>query len=182
VTTAHIALLRAVNLGSHNKVAMAELRACLEAQGFTGVRTLLQSGNAVFGGGRRRGAALERQLEEAARAALGVDTPFIVRTREEWDALVEANPFAKEAAHDPGHLLLFCLKDAPPAGAEAALREGIKGRERVRVLGREAYLVYPDGVGRSKLTVAVLERRLGGPGTGRNWNTVRKLQALAAER
>jgi uncharacterized protein (DUF1697 family) len=181
VSTAHIALLRAVNLGSHNKVAMAELRACIEAQGFTGVRTLLQSGNAVFGGGRRRGAALERQLEEAARATLAVDTPFIVRTREEWDALVAANPFPQEAAADPGHLLLFCLKDPPPAGAEAALSAAIKGRERVRVVGREAYLVYPDGVGRSKLTVAVLERRLGGLGTGRNWNTVRKLQALAAE-
>jgi uncharacterized protein (DUF1697 family) len=180
VTTTHIALLRAVNLGSHNKVAMAELRACLEAHGFTGVRTLLQSGNAVFRGGRRLGAALERQLEQAARATLGVDTPFIVRTREEWDALVAANPFPREAADDPGHLLLFCLKDPPPAGAETAVRAAIKGRERVRLMGREAYLVYPDGVGQSKLTVTVLERRLGSKGTGRNWNTVLKLQALAA--
>jgi uncharacterized protein (DUF1697 family) len=180
--TAHIALLRAVNLGSHNKVAMAELRACLERQGFTGVRTLLQSGNVVFGGGRRRGAALERQLEEAARTTLGVDTPFIVRTREEWDALIAANPFPHEAADDPGHLLLFCLKDSPPAGAEARLGAAIKGRERVRVNGREAYVVYPDGVGQSKLTIAVLERWLGGTGTGRNWNTARKLQALAAAR
>jgi uncharacterized protein (DUF1697 family) len=180
VTTAHIALLRAVNLGSHNKVAMAELRACLEAQGFTGVRTLLQSGNAVFGGGRRRGAALERQLEAAARTALALDTPFIVRTREEWDALVAANPFPREAADDPGRLLVFCLKDAPSADGEAALRAAVRGRERVRVVGREAYIIYPDGVGRSKLGAAVIERRLGSTGTGRNWNTVRKLQALAA--
>jgi uncharacterized protein (DUF1697 family) len=180
VSTAHIALLRAVNLGSHNKVAMAELRACLEAQGFSGVRTLLQSGNVVFGGGRRRGAALERQLEEAVRVALAVDTPFIVRSREEWNALIAANPFPTEAAGDPGHLLLFCLKDTPAPGAEAALRAAIKGRERARVHGREAYVVYPDGVGQSKLTIAVLERRLGCKGTGRNWNTVLKLQALAA--
>jgi uncharacterized protein (DUF1697 family) len=178
--TAHIALLRAVNIGSHNKVGMAELRACLEQQGFVRVRTLLQSGNVVFGGGRLRGAALERRLEETARAALGVDTPFIVRTREEWDASVAANPFPEEAADGPGHLLLFCLKDAPPADAEARLRAAVKGRERVRVRGRQAYLVYPDGVGRSKLTVSVVERSLGSRGTGRNWNTVLKLQALAA--
>jgi uncharacterized protein (DUF1697 family) len=178
--TAHIALLRAVNIGSHNKVGMAELRACLEQQGFVRVRTLLQSGNVVFGGGRLRGAALERRLEETARAALRVDTPFIVRTGEEWDALVAANPFPEEAADDPGHLLLFCLKDAPPADAEARLRAAVKGRERVRVRGRQAYLVYPDGVGRSKLTVTVVERSLGSRGTGRNWNTVLKLQALAA--
>ena len=180
MSTGHIDLLRAVNLGSHNKVAMAELRTCLEAQGFSGVRTLLQSGNVVFGGGRRRGAALERHLEEAARATLGVDTPFIVRTREEWNALVAANPFPAEAADDPGRLLLFCLKDTAPAGSEAALRAAIKGRERARVHGREAYVVYPDGVGQSKLTIAVLERWLGCKGTGRNWNTVLKLQALAA--
>jgi uncharacterized protein (DUF1697 family) len=178
--TAHIALLRAVNIGSHNKVGMAELRACLEQQGFVRVRTLLQSGNVVFGGGRLRGAALERRLEETARAALRVDTPFIVRTGEEWDALVAANPFPQEAADDPGHLLLFCLKDAPPADAEARLRAAVKGHERVRVRGRQAYLVYPDGVGRSKLTVTVVERSLGSRGTGRNWNTVLKLQALAA--
>jgi uncharacterized protein (DUF1697 family) len=180
--TAHIALLRAVNLAGRNRVGMAELRACLERQGFEGVQTMLQSGNVVFGGGRLRGAALERRLEEAARTALGVDTPFIVRTSGEWDAVVAANPFPREAEDDPGHLLLFCLKDAPPPGAEARLRAGMKGRERVRVDGRHAYLVYPDGVGRSKLTVALIERWLGSRGTGRNWNTVLKLQALAAAR
>ena len=178
--TAHIALLRAVNLGSHNKVGMADLRTCLERQGFVGVRTLLQSGNVVLGGGRLRGAALERRLEETARAALGLDTPFIVRTRDEWDALVAANPFPREAADDPGHLLLFCLKEAPPPDAESRVRAVVKGRERVRVDGRQAYVVYPDGVGQSKLTVTVLERWLGSRGTGRNWNTVLKLQALAA--
>jgi uncharacterized protein (DUF1697 family) len=119
VTTAHIALLRA-NLGSHHKVAMAELRACLQAPGLTGVRTL------------------------------------------------------------PGHLLLFGLKEAPLAGAEAALQAAISGPERVQVLGREAYLVNPEVVGRSKLAAALVERRPGTTGTGRNWNTVRKLQALAA--
>jgi uncharacterized protein (DUF1697 family) len=178
--TAHIALLRAVNLAGRNRVGMAELRACLEQQGFQGVRTLLQSGNVVFGGGRLRGAALERRLEETARAALGVDTPFIVRTRDEWDALVAANPFSRDAAGDPGHLLLYCLKEAPGPDAEARLRAAVKGRERVRVDGRQAYLVYPDGVGQSKLTATVIERWLGSRGTGRNWNTVLKLQALAA--
>lgn len=180
--TAHIALLRAVNLAGHNRVAMAELRAGLERHGFQGVQTLLQSGNVVFGAGRMRGAALERRLEDAARSALGLRAPFVVRTSGEWDALVAANPFPREATHDPGHLLLFCLKQAPPADAEDRLRAAVKGRERLRVDGRQAYLVYPDGVGRSTLTTAVIERWLGGPGTARNWNTVLKLQALARAR
>ena len=175
-----VALLRGINVGSHNRVGMGPLRELLAGLGHEDVRTLLQSGNVVLGGGRLRGAVLERRLEETARAALGLDTPFIVRTREEWDALVAANPFPREAADDPGHLLLFCLKDAPPADAESRVQAAVKGRERVRVDGRQAYVVYPDGVGESKLTVTVLERWLGSRGTGRNWNTVLKLQALAA--
>ena len=178
--TIYVALLRGVNVGGRNMVAMKDLRALCERLGHEDVCTLLQSGNVVLGGGRWRGAALERRLEETARAALGVDTPFIVRTRDEWDALVAANPFPQEAAADPGHLLLFCLKEAPPPDAERRVRAAVKGRERVRVDGRQAYIVYPDGVGRSKLGVTVLERWLGSRGTGRNWNTVLKLQALAA--
>jgi uncharacterized protein (DUF1697 family) len=173
------AFLRGINVGGRRPVAMGDLRAVFSGLGLGNVRTLLQSGNVVLGGGRLRGAALEHRLEETARAALGLDTPFIVRTREEWDALVAANPFPREAADDPGHLLLFCLKDAPPADAESRVQAAVKGRERVRVDGRQAYIVYPDGVGESKLTVTVLERWLGSRGTGRNWNTVLKLQALA---
>jgi uncharacterized protein (DUF1697 family) len=67
------------------------------------------------------------------------------------------------------------LKAPPPATAVAALRTAIKGRERVELNGREAYLVYPDGVGRSKLTIALVEQKLGTRGTGRNWNTVVRL-------
>jgi uncharacterized protein (DUF1697 family) len=71
------------------------------------------------------------------------------------------------------------LKSAPRAPQVEALRAAIKGRERVEVDGRHAYLFYPDGIGRSKLTNAVIESRLGARGTGRNWNTVQKLAALA---
>jgi uncharacterized protein (DUF1697 family) len=175
----HIALLRAVNLGAHNKVAMADLRALAERLGFDQPRTLLQSGNLVFRAARPTGAALERALEVEAAKRLAVDTAFFVRTAAEWSALVAANPFPDEAVRDPGHLLLFCLKQQPGADAYAALRAAIKGRERVEGDGRQAYIVYPDGVGTSKLTIALIERKLGTAGTGRNWNTVRKLAELA---
>jgi uncharacterized protein (DUF1697 family) len=70
------------------------------------------------------------------------------------------------------------LKDAPKAGAVKALQAAITGREIVRAHGREAYLVYPDGIGPSKLTHALIEKTLGTRGTGRNWNTVLKLDVL----
>jgi uncharacterized protein (DUF1697 family) len=71
----------------------------------------------------------------------------------------------------------MCLKDAPAAAAVRALQAAITGRETVRTWGAHAYLVYPDGVGRSRLTIALIERTLGSRGTGRNWNTVLKLEA-----
>jgi uncharacterized protein (DUF1697 family) len=175
----HIVLLRAVNLGPHNKVGMGDLRAMAEGLGFERCQTLIQSGNLIFDS-QPTGARLERLLEQTARERLGLETDFFVRTSKEWAALIAANPFPAEARKDPAHLVLMCLKEAPGAQALAALRQGIKGRERVELDGRQAYVVYPDGIGHSKLTVALIEKKLGTSGTGRNWNTVLKLAALAS--
>lgn len=181
-TTSYIALLRAVNLGPHNKVAMADLRSLLQRQGFEEPRSLLQSGNLVFRAPARPTADLERLLEAETGARLGLRTEYFVRTGEEWRAVIAANPFPAEAAHDPAHLLAVCLREAPRPDAVSALEGTITGRERVRVSGREAYIVYPDGIGRSRLTSAVIEKKLGARGTSRNWNTVLKLGELVGGR
>src|SRR5439155_762383 len=98
----------------------------------------------------------------------------------EWDDVVARNAFPAEAKNDPSHLVLLCLKGAVTAVEVKALQAAIVGREQVRGHGREIYASYPDGIGRSKLTNAFIEKRLGTRVTGRNWNTVLKLQALAA--
>jgi uncharacterized protein (DUF1697 family) len=176
--TSHIGLLRAVNLGSHNKVSMADLRALITALGLADPQTLLQSGNVVF----RADASpveLEGQLEKAAARRLGLQTDFFVRSAKEWRALVEANPFPNEAKTDPSHLVAFVMKAEADAANVAALQKAITGREIVRAKGRCLYVVYPDGIGRSRLTSALIEKRLGTRGTARNWNTVLKLDELA---
>jgi len=177
--TTHIALLRAVNVGGKTQVAMAALKTMLADLGFANPRTLLQSGNAVFESKDLGGAALEVLLERELEARLGLKTAFRVRTAAEWAELLERNPFKAGAKADPSHLLVMFLKDPPSAEAVAALQAAIVGRERVEAHGRQAYIVFPDGIGRSKLTPAVLEKRLGAGGTGRNWNTVLKLAAMA---
>jgi uncharacterized protein (DUF1697 family) len=174
-----IGLLRAVNLGPHNKVPMAGLRDVLADLGLRDPRTLLQSGNVVFGSDTAP-ERLERQIERAVAEQLGVKTDVFVRTAAEWRALIKANPFADQAKRDPGHLLAMVLRDAPGAARASALQGAVTGREIVATVGRQTYIVYPDGIGRSKLTTAVIERALGTRGTGRNWNTVLKLGALAA--
>jgi uncharacterized protein (DUF1697 family) len=178
-STSCIALLRAINLAGLNKVGMSDLRALMTSLGLEDVTTLLQSGNAVFRSDKTTD-SLEQLLENAAAKTFGSRIEFFVRTAAEWDAMIAANPFRSEAKADPGHLLAVALKSAPTSAKVAALQQAIKGREVVRAKGRCAYIVYRDGVGRSKLTSALIEKTLGTRGTGRNWNTVLKLAALAA--
>ncbi len=173
-----IALLRAVNVAGRNLVAMSALREMLDDLGLENGRTLLQSGNLLFESAASP-ARLEVTLERELHKRFGLRTGVMVRTLPELRAAVAANPFFAEARRDPGHLLLLLLKEVPAKGALPALRASIARRERVEVAGRHAYLVYPDGVGRSKLTSALIERHLGVTGTARNWNTVLKLVADA---
>ena len=176
--TTQIALLRAINLAGHNRVAMADLRGLMTDLGLQDPRTLLQSGNVVYSA-RTPAEKVERQLETEAKVRLSLDIDFVVRTAVEWRALVEANPFPKEAKTDPGHLLVMCLKGVPTAAAVKALRSAIKDREQVQGVGRALYITYPDGIGRSRLTSTLIERALSIRGTARNWNTVLKIAALA---
>jgi uncharacterized protein (DUF1697 family) len=177
-TESYIALLRAVNLGPHNKIAMADLRDLVAGIGFADPQTHLNSGNVVFHGAVRPSSAVERQLEAAAKERLKLETVVIVRTAPEWARLVARNPFQTEAAQDPGHLLAVVLKDSVTPARVNALRSAIAGRERLGAEGRHVYAVYPDGVGRSKLTMALIEKQLGVRATARNWNTVLRLKEL----
>jgi uncharacterized protein (DUF1697 family) len=177
-----IALLRAVNVAGRNMVAMADLRQLLERAGLSDPKSLLQSGNLVFGDSKRRsGAALERLLETEAAKRLDLHTEFFVRTADEWQGVIARNPFPGEAESDPGHLLVMTFKEKLDPSRVKALQAAIVGRERIRADGREAYVVYPDGVGRSKLTTALIDKSLGARGTGRNWNTVLKLAAACTD-
>ncbi|HXV64812.1 MAG TPA: DUF1697 domain-containing protein, partial [Vicinamibacteria bacterium] len=169
-----------INVGGHKRVSMAELRSLFDELGFDDVQSLLQSGNVVFRADRTETPALEQLLETAAKERLGIETVFFVRTAAEWKTVVARNPFPQEAKEDPSHLLVMCLHQRPKAAAVKSLEAAIRGSEVLRVSGREAYIVYPDGVGRSRLTNTLIERKLGTSGTARNWSTVVKLAALAS--
>jgi uncharacterized protein (DUF1697 family) len=177
--TTYIALLRGINVGGHKQVTMDDLRDLLTQLGLSDARSLLQSGNLVFRAEATTGAQLEHLLEIGAEKRLGLQTDFFVRSAEEWKAIVARNPFRREAEHDPSHLVVFFLKDAPLVGGVEALQAAIRGPEVVRAHERHAYVVYPNGIGRSRLTNALIESKLGRRGTARNWNTVLKLSALA---
>jgi uncharacterized protein (DUF1697 family) len=177
--TTYIALLRAINVAGTRSVAMSDLRAFVEALGFDDVRTLLQTGNVVFEGKPQRSATLERLLESEAQKRLALQTDFMVRTDKELSAIVGQNPFPAEAKRDPGHLVVQFLKDAPSAAAVKSLQAAIAGPEFAHARMKQLYVVYPAGIGRSKLTAKLLESKLCTRATGRNWNTMLRLAALA---
>jgi uncharacterized protein (DUF1697 family) len=181
--TTYISLLRGINLAGAQMVAMADLRDLVTKLGFSDVKTLLQSGNVVFRGPAKTPAKVEAQLEAAFEKRLGFRVEFHVRTADEWNALVTANPFRAEAKNDPGHLLVSCFKaplDKANVKALEAAIAALDGREILKADGRHLYMVFPDGVGNSKAN-RIIDKKLAARGTARNWNTVTKLAVLTQE-
>lgn len=174
-----IALLRAVNLAGHNSIKMDALRELCESLGLRDPRTHLQSGNVVFRTKERDLARLAQRLEKAIDRRCGFRTRVMLRTTSEVRAVIERNPFARRRDIDPSRLLVNFLADDPGPDAPGKILN-LKGHpEELHLAGRELYIYYPNGVGRSKLTAAVIERTLKVSGTGRNWNTVTKLLEIA---
>lgn len=177
----YISLLRGINVGGRRLIKMAELRALYEALGFGQARTLLQSGNVIFRSEDEEASQIVQRIEAGIQERFGFDVAVMLRSADELAHAIDAAPFPQVQKDDPKKLLVMFLRQAPRPEAIAALHEQYNGVEAIVVQGRAAYLYYVHGIGRSKLTAAVLEKHLQTVGTARNWNTVMKLRALAAE-
>ena len=164
----HIALLRAVNVGGTGKLPMAELRALCANVGLTQVRTYIASGNVVCESPLAP-AAVKAKLEKALHAKLGKPCAVMVRSLAEMEAVEKKNPFP---GAPPGFLLVIFLDQAPPKDALKAVK--VPGGEQFKVVGRELFIHYPEGMGKSRLRTPLAD-----VGTGRNLNTVRALIAMA---
>jgi uncharacterized protein (DUF1697 family) len=168
-----VALLRAVNVGGR-KLPMPELRALCAELGWDEVETYIQSGNLVFAAAGEP-EALEAELEKAIERRFGLDVPVVVRTKRQWTALARANPFPGAAEAEPNRLQLLVSKKPPRGDAAAKLAERADAGERAEAAGGALWLHYPQGVARSKLTPAAIDRAIGSPATGRNYRTVSRL-------
>lgn len=172
-------LLRGVNVGKGNRVPMAELRALLEALGGSGVRTLLNSGNAVFTSPARSAGSLAKQVRAALVERLDVDVPVAVVTAAEMAAIAAGNPLVKTAT-DPSRLLVAFPLEPGALASIAPVGALVRLPERFVVGKHAAYLWCPNGSLKSDAGAALL----GKPGRGvttRNWATVGKLLALLQE-
>ena len=175
-----IALLRGVNLGASRRVRMEALRELLTGHGHGNVRTYVQSGNVVLDSPARP-KQLEGILERELAVGLGFDVDVFVRTRTELAKVLERDPLAGRAT-DPSRYLVTFLRTTPAATLVEQLRAIDLAPEQLAVSGREIYSWHPDGVGRSELAKRLSERSLGMTATARNWKTIEKLLALAADK
>ena len=169
--TVYVALLRAINVGGTGRLPMKDLGALCSGLGFGNVRTYIQTGNVVFES-RKGEEGLRKALENVLSETLGKPADVVVRSAAEMAAVLAANPFPK----------------APPAKVGVAFLNGwlsksaleevvIPGKEDVALGRREAYVHFPDGMGRSKLKLP----KSWGPATMRNVNTIDRLAAMAVE-
>jgi uncharacterized protein (DUF1697 family) len=176
-----VCLLRAINLGSRNKVPMPALREALTVAGFTEVQTYVQSGNLVVTSRHRSAAAVSEAVRSVVRERFDVDQPVVVRTAEQIRAVVEGNPFAQAGDERPKLLHVVFLTGAPSAEAVERVHSDELTRDVVRVAGEDMYVDYGESVHASKLSPAYFSRRLGVEGTARNWRTVLALAEMTSK-
>ena len=169
-------LLRGVNVGSAKRVPMAEFRALLQALGHGGVRTLLNSGNAVFDSSERSAARHAQRIGEVLLERLNIEVPVIVKSAQDFGAVAAGNVLAPTAT-DPSRLLVAFAQEAAAIAALAPVAALAVAPEAMHIGPQAAYLWCPNGILQSKVGKALLGRP-GNAVTTRNWATVRKLEDL----
>jgi uncharacterized protein (DUF1697 family) len=172
-----IVLLRGINIGSRNRIAMPALREALADAGFEDVQTYVQSGNVVLSS-RAAPAAVTRKCKRLIAEHFGLDVDVVVRTRDELAEVVRRNPLG-DVAKDPKRYQVSFLSADPAPEVVRKLEALAVGSERLVASGRELYAWHPKGVARSKLWAALAGRGLGVTATARNWTTVTSLLELA---
>jgi len=174
-----ISMLRAVNVGGHNKIKMDALRALYESLKLRDAQTYVQSGNVIFRSDERDIARIAKRIEEGIERKFGSRPAVILRTAAEMREVIARSPFAKRHGIEPGKLVVSFLAGDPGEEAREKVRQIKCDPEELRIEGRELYIYFPNGQGRSKLSGAALEKMLKTQGTGRNWSSVTKMLEMA---
>jgi uncharacterized protein (DUF1697 family) len=174
-----ISLLRGVNVVGRNQIKMEQLRSLYESLKFTGCQTYINSGNVVFCTRERSLGALPERIEKAIERKFGFRPSVIHRTAAELRDVIARNPFAKRRNIEPSKFLVGFLARDAETEACAKLRAINTGPEVIHFAARELYIYFPNGVGQAELPWSTIDRCMKVPITGRNWNTVNKLLAMA---
>jgi uncharacterized protein (DUF1697 family) len=175
----YISMVRGINVGGHNKIKMEELRALHESLGHKAAQSYIQSGNIVFKTKQLNQGQLTKQICDGLHKKFGFRPAVILRTTSELREVIANNPFAGRKNIDPRRLLVTFLAGEPKTPERERLLSLQIAPEELRVIGRELFVYFPDGMARPKFSWSMVEKILKISGTGRNWNTVNKLLEMA---
>jgi uncharacterized protein (DUF1697 family) len=175
----HIAMLRGINVGGHNRIKMDKLRESLTAVGLKQVATYIQSGNIVFESGRLKPSNLADAIEKKVLKDFSIAALVVVRSAKEMGAVVASNPFGTDKHLDPSRLHVIFLAEPPTAAAALELKSLTSKPDLSQLAGREIYLYLPSGMSQSSLWNNPMERRLLKRATTRTWKTVVTLHNMA---
>jgi uncharacterized protein (DUF1697 family) len=174
-----ICMLRGVNVLGHNKIKMDALKALCVSLKFKDPQTYIQSGNVIFRTEEKDLAKLTKRIQDAIEKKIGFRPGVILRTAAELRDVVKRNPFAKRSGIEPSKLLVTFLAAGPGKEAREKALAINTDPEELHIIGREVYIYFLNGQGRSKLPWPKIERALQTSGTGRNWNSVTKMLEIA---
>ena len=175
-----VTLLRGINVGGKNKVAMDHLTELFELLGFREVRSYLQSGNVLCETSKLSNATLQRKIERGLENELDLDIAVLCRTGREMELVVKNNPYLKKKNVDASDLHVTFLKTPIPEDDAERLNNGRFGKDSCHVDGATVYLHCPGGYGRTKLSNKFFESEFDTPATTRNWKTVSKLLEMSS--
>jgi uncharacterized protein (DUF1697 family) len=179
--TAFVALFRGINVGGHHQVKMSELKALHESLGLTDVLPYIQSGNVVFTCDDADVASvpqLHKLIEDGFENKFGFHSQVLIRSSAELKEIIDHNPLPNQESRESKWMAVMFLAACPSDSAQHDLLTTYVGPEELFFSGKELYLYYPNGIGRSKLTNGLIEKKLKTFGTARNWNTLLQLQKL----
>ncbi len=173
----YIAFFGSLNVGSANRVAMADLRHAVEREGLENVETVVASGNLLFDFEDRPSQGLEDMLAWVLSDRFDIESFAAVRSRDEVADSIEGNPFTADGDEAKVHTLFLSAQPDPAAFAKLQADHAARGPERLASGDRALYIDYVEGAGNSKLTNAFIERRLECKGTARNIRSLRRILA-----
>ncbi len=173
-----LSLFRGINVGGHHIIKMNELKSLYGTLGLKDVRTYIQSGNVVFSSDDSDVTHLQQQLMESVAQTFGFPVEIIVRTASELEDIIAKNPFQGRPDKETQWVVVMFLVAVPDDAVQENLLKTYIGPEEIVFRGKEVYIYYTNGIGRSKLSNTFIEKKLKVAGTARNWNTVLQLQKM----
>ena len=176
--TRFVSLFRGINVGGHQAVRMDALKELHQSLGLQEVATYIQSGNVVFTSDGADVTHIQKDIEDGFAQKFGFQAKVMVRTADEFNVIIENNPFQNQPMKELKWVVAMFLASHPINTAQEEIQKTYTGPEELHIIGREVYIYYPEGIGRSKLSNVFLEKKLKTMGTARNWNTVLRLQQM----